>query len=425
MSEHLLSYLAISLVVNSVLTNVLDGIVWLGKKLCAIFWDRFVISFELSSGINTNKWPWFVEWSKRRLTRNSAYHVVLDESRFTDIKFEMAPRGTAISFDFQGRRFHLRISSYETPKGTHPSAEQRKHTALFWSYSVFSTDASRIFTALLRDMKMTYDEARRGSFKVEIPVCNNGYEYWKLIQNRPQRSFDTVVLPIGLRERMVADLDWFRSADAWKWYRKHGIPYHRGWLLTGPPGNGKSSFVAAVVSYLATNMSIISLSSSGIDDVALASLLANPLHPADSDAPPDTLDVYVLEDIDALTNANAVPGDGKKRVTMSGLLNALDGPAAPSGALFIITTNFPDKVDSRLLRPGRCDIRFELPPPTEEMARCLVEQLLSCLPRGEVQALVDRARASEKTFCMASVQQACMDHLTHQPFARSLSHVTF
>jgi chaperone BCS1 len=77
--------------------------------------------------------------------------------------------------------------------------------------------------------------------------------------------------------------------------------------------------------------------------------------------------ILLLEDVDSAgldcehMVAGAVGHDGKptvakkKTVTLSGLLNGLDGPASVDGRLLIMTSNSPDSLDAALVRPGRCD----------------------------------------------------------------------
>jgi chaperone BCS1 len=49
-----------------------------------------------------------------------------------------------------------------------------------------------------------------------------------------------------------------------------------------------------------------------------------------------------------------------KKVSLSGLLNVIDGADAAEGRLLIITTNCPEKLDPALLRAGRCDEKFKI-----------------------------------------------------------------
>ena len=48
----------------------------------------------------------------------------------------------------------------------------------------------------------------------------------------------------------------------------------------------------------------------------------------------------------------------KQGITLSGLLNAIDGVASHEGRVLVMTTNFPDKLDEALIRPGRIDLRI-------------------------------------------------------------------
>jgi len=47
-------------------------------------------------------------------------------------------------------------------------------------------------------------------------------------------------------------------------------------------------------------------------------------------------------------------------VTLSGLLNVLDGFHAPENVVFVMTTNKVDALDPALLRPGRIDYKLFL-----------------------------------------------------------------
>jgi len=68
-----------------------------------------------------------------------------------------------------------------------------------------------------------------------------------------------------------------------------GIPYRRGYLLHGPPGCGKSSFISALAGELEMSVCVMNLSERGLSDDRLAHLLAV--------APVQSL--LLLEDVDA------------------------------------------------------------------------------------------------------------------------------
>lgn len=61
---------------------------------------------------------------------------------------------------------------------------------------------------------------------------------------RKKRPLDSVVLDEGLADAILSDVKDF--IDDPQWYTDRGIPYRRGYLLYGPPGCGKSSFITAL-----------------------------------------------------------------------------------------------------------------------------------------------------------------------------------
>ena len=71
-----------------------------------------------------------------------------------------------------------------------------------------------------------------------------------------------------------------------------GIPYRRGYLLYGPPGSGKTSFIQALAGKLSYNICVLNLSQRGLMDDKLNHLLMN--------APERS--IILLEDIDAAFN---------------------------------------------------------------------------------------------------------------------------
>ena len=137
-------------------------------------------------------------------------------------------------------------------------------------------------------------------------------------------------------------------------YAERGIPYRRGYLLHGPPGCGKTSFTQVLAGALKLDMCMLSLSNARLDDAKLAQNFR--------EAPENA--IILLEDVDAVFVDRDVQKKGKSGggtgVSFSGLLNAIDGVASQEGRLFFMTTNYPEKLDSALVRPGRCDVKVEM-----------------------------------------------------------------
>ena len=71
----------------------------------------------------------------------------------------------------------------------------------------------------------------------------------------------------------------------------------------------------------------------------------------------------------------------QSKVTLSGILNAIDGASAPTGHLLIMTTNHPENLDDALIRPGRVDFIVEFSYATREQIRDVFLKLFKPNPK--------------------------------------------
>merc|ERR1711915_634656 len=176
-----------------------------------------------------------------------------------------------------------------------------------------------------------------------------GTEWRQFGHPRERRPLNSVVLDTGVAEQIVADVKEFVGSVAW--YRDRGIPYRRGYLLHGPPGCGKTSFITALAGELEYSICVLNLSDRSMSDDRLQHRLA--------DAPEQS--IILLEGIDAAfvsredSSVNDAAYKGLNRLTFSGLLNAIDGVTSTEGRIVFMTTNYVDRLDPALIRPGRVD----------------------------------------------------------------------
>ncbi|HEV2864718.1 MAG TPA: AAA family ATPase [Pyrinomonadaceae bacterium] len=185
--------------------------------------------------------------------------------------------------------------------------------------------------------------------RAEILVFEDGHfvKSKELYRSIRESSFDGLILPERLSREIQDDLPrFFASREVYERYR---IPWKRGVLLIGPPGNGKTHAVKAMVNRLGLPcLYVKSLEScqgehSGLRNVFERARRTQPC-------------VVVLEDIDSLVN-------DKNR---SFFLNELDGFASNTGVVVLATTNHPEKLDSSILdRPSRFDRKFYFELPAE------------------------------------------------------------
>ncbi|KAL9546221.1 hypothetical protein MBANPS3_006758 [Mucor bainieri] len=172
---------------------------------------------------------------------------------------------------------------------------------------------------------------------------------WKTVGSKELRSFESVILKDGQKEHILKDIQTFRHRE--HWYSIRGIPYRRGYLLYGPPGTGKTSLIQSVASKVNMNVAIISLSGSMDDEQFNVRLQEVPRN-----------SILVMEDIDhcVIKDPNSENDTSNAKISMSGLLNALDGVVAQEGSMVFMTCNNVNRIQPALLRPGRIDMKMEL-----------------------------------------------------------------
>lgn len=177
-----------------------------------------------------------------------------------------------------------------------------------------------------------------------------------------------------------------------------GIPYRRGYLFYGPPGCGKSSFIKAVAGHFGLGVCLMTLSNRELTDDALTVLL--------NETPRRC--IIVIEDIDAAVrsrdalHSEASSGGPSHGITLSGLLNALDGIASQEGRILILTTNKRHALDDALVRPGRVDkkIYFDLASRAQ-----LADYFRAFFPTLREDAVAEFVRrVPDRTFSMAEVR---------------------
>ncbi|KAG1455651.1 hypothetical protein G6F56_007015 [Rhizopus delemar] len=203
---------------------------------------------------------------------------------------------------------------------------------------------------LIQEWVDEYYEKINGKLTISkcVPTRYCAYE-WIPAVSKELRPIDSVILKDGQKEKIIKDIQTFRQRE--KWYTNRGIPYRRGYLLYGPPGTGKTSLVQSVASKVSMNVAIISLSGAMNDEKFSMALQEIPRN-----------SILVIEDIDHCTikDPSSDNEGNDSKLTMSGLLNALDGATAQEGSMVFMTCNDINRLQPALLRPGRIDVKMEL-----------------------------------------------------------------
>lgn len=263
---------------------------------------------------------------------------------------------------------------------------------------------------------------------------------WSKTSSRPSRPMDTVILDSEQKSMIINDMNEYLHPASPKWYATRGIPYRRGYLFHGPPGTGKTSLSFALAGIFGLEIYAISLQEPTmtegdlmqlfnglprrcivlLEDVDAAGLIrdgssdkGSKKGKKDSEGSEEKKDGkedqrekpkkdedYTLKDLarelKAIGNPrqggrggntnnnndatpNRQPGTG---ISLSGLLNAIDGVATHEGRVLIMTTNHPEKLDAALVRPGRVDRKVEFRLAMREQVRELFVRMYAASEEG-------------------------------------------
>jgi mitochondrial chaperone BCS1 len=229
------------------------------------------------------------------------------------------------------------------------------------------------------DIRLEVGKTRDVTSYVQVFINNNSY--WERMSRLPVRRVSSVITRHHDGEAII---DAIRAFEARR-ESNHakGLPHHLGIMIHGAPGCGKSSLIHAVASELGRSIYYLNLGSIEKDS-ELTSLLSGTRNWNEV--------LLVIEDIDAAgvkvnrtegssESGSAAPkkrrwgrkkeeitenksstdsGESDSPISLSALLNVLDGILCPDGLVAIATTNHREKLDPALLRAGRFDHTIEL-----------------------------------------------------------------
>ena len=194
--------------------------------------------------------------------------------------------------------------------------------------------------------------------------------HWYLLQHLKRNSLLDESLFTKEQKEIIDDLEQFFNAK--QWYQRKKMNHKRGYLIHGKPGTGKSTLIKHIA--LKYNLNVYYCSYAIMNDPvgALASCEKNSL--------------IVFEDIDTVfgQKRNDITEESKEvssssprrlghmpspyfsrnketikptiNASLGSMLNALDGIVDYDSCVFMATTNYINKLDDALIRPGRIDI---------------------------------------------------------------------
>ncbi|KAK1599465.1 BCS1 N terminal-domain-containing protein [Colletotrichum navitas] len=296
-------------------------------------------------------------------------------------------------FWYKGRYFRLHRKQQSVFDGEANYGTFRKEEDLI--VSCFGRSPEPI-KELLQFVKEFYyqDHYARTTIKrpSPAPMRRYGGRYnWSQVANRPVRPMRTVVLDPKQKTQVLADMNEYLHPATPRWYANRGIPLRRGYLFHGPPGTGKTSLSFALAGVFGLDIFVISLLEPTLTEEDLGTLFNSLprrcvvlLEDIDTAGLSRSDEEVEVPDSDGKNNKDPEGNTGetskktnkddwkvsdlaralkkeskddKKGISLSGLLNAIDGVASQEGRILVMTTNKPESLDEALIRPGRVDLQ--------------------------------------------------------------------
>ncbi len=204
-------------------------------------------------------------------------------------------------------------------------------------------------------------------------LCNNAVRYLERRQDvfiiggtnpffKPSIDWKDVILPDELKDDLRADMEAFFT-DGVGIYQQLNLAPFRKLLLVGPPGTGKTMLCAALAKIALQQKRVVVYVSGADEDGAsfhkihhALNVVANARYPV----------LMIVEEIDVYLHK-----DDKAQIL--NVLDGLESPNNPRGALLLATTNYPEVIDERIAkRPGRMDRIIIIPTIQNEQQAALM-----------------------------------------------------
>lgn len=272
------------------------------------------------------------------------------EEKITEIDY----KGCTISYQKDSK-----VEKIYTPTG---EVQKRNYYINLWSYEC----TRKSLEELCQYVANQYAKSKIEEVWYQRMYTHNTNQWNSSVIDRNKRRVETVVLKNDINKKILDDLTHFEQTE--DWHLDRGIPYKKSYLFYGPPGTGKSSMIKAISYEIKRHIHYLNLATIR-NDTELAHLMSN-INFKET--------IIIIEDIDAMSEIswdrklkqeNIQPDDKalekeqskderqKETITLSGLLNQIDGLHNNHGMILVMTTNHPEKLDQALIRDGRVDDR--------------------------------------------------------------------
>ncbi len=347
-------------------TMLMGSIMFMLKATPKKLWDWLFRAFTVKLTVTNDDevFSWINEWLASHSYARSARTLRISPKPDDERKWTIAP-GIGNHYMWDGGPI---VVNREIDKENSGKRAKDRETFTVWT---LGRNQGQIRRLVERAKAKKYEEAKT---KLQVKTWYGWWGWLPCPVNKTKRDLSTVYIPAAQKKEIIDSINWFTDNEAW--FRARGIPYRQGMLFYGPPGTGKTTLVSALAGHFNRSVCILNLATLASDEDLIDAFRKVP---ADS--------ILLIEDIDCVkvsakrkeANApKAVAKKGKKkksapppsessdddenklRITLSGLLNAIDGVATSEGYILAMTTNHIENLDPALIREGRVNKKIEV-----------------------------------------------------------------
>jgi AAA+ superfamily predicted ATPase len=276
---------------------------------------------------------------------------------------ETVPESHETTFEYRGCTFNYKRTSKNdvifAPSG---EVKRRNYKLEVWSY--YTTDD--MIADLTKHILCAYAKSKVNEVWEQKLYTNTGNTWREESAGKNKRKINTVILRNNEHERISELINEFVASE--NWHLERGIPYKKSFLFYGEPGTGKSSMIKAMSCETQRHIHYLNLSTIKNDEdfgtlMGKIKLEETIVVIEDIDTQTDIVfergdEIVKDEDyIDEKTGLK-IKGDKVQKLTLSAILNHIDGVYNNHNMMLVMTSNHPEKLDKALLRSGRVDERI-------------------------------------------------------------------